>query len=84
MIAQAKSRVNDNGHAQVSVHTAVLVGKDAAKYLALSYKTLRHLAKHERRVPYIQYGSAENSPLYFRISDLDKFIEANAVPAVRM
>jgi excisionase family DNA binding protein len=56
--------------------------REAAQYLGMSDKAIRHLILIGR-LPYVHL-KAGNSPFLLDRNDLDKFIEANKVPAVRM
>jgi excisionase family DNA binding protein len=50
--------------------------KDAAEYLSMGTKALRHLI-NSKKLPYVQLGL--NSPFLIDVRDLDKFIERHKV-----
>ncbi len=79
MLTETKSRTERSG---TDVTPRLLRTRDAAEYLGLSDKAIRHLII-AGRLPYVQLKPG-NSPFLLDRFDLDKFIEANKVPVVRM
>lgn len=60
----------------------LLTYPEAAEYLTLAEKTLRNLvAAYRCPVPFVKLGSGRRAPVRFKRSDLDRYIEAQTVPA---
>jgi len=69
------------GRQNGQIAARLLRTKEAASYLGLGEKAIRHLIT-AGRLPYV-HMQAGNSPFLLDVKDLDRFIEANKVPASR-
>ncbi len=60
--------------------TRLLTLKEAAGMLAMTPTALYQMA-YRGAVPYVKMGPARQSPIRFRIADVEAFIEESLVPA---
>lgn len=68
----------------VEIAPALLTLREAARYMGLSFSTLRDYVYAQRLIPSVRLGSGKHGPRRVKRADLDAFIERRTVPALRV
>lgn len=70
--------------ARREIEPALLTLREAARFLGLSFSTLRDYVYAQRLIPSVRLGTGRHGPRRIRRADLDRLIAERTEPALRV